>query len=163
MRSARACHCATRLSKWLWGSGQARRDHATISSDGPARLSTSPRPRHCPQPSEAEHGEGVAEQHVAADGHDSVALARSLACPQQNAIVRLIRCVLPHHPRSWIPERAQVARAAARAPLVPLDSETISDRGDATVFDHEDAACRSLLCPMHGVQLRPGREARRAD
>ncbi len=128
-----------------------------------ARLSTSPRPRHCPQPSEAEHGEEMAEQRVAADGH-SVAPRRSLRARSRTpsfGCLAACSCCIPA-PRT--PERAQVARAAARAPLVPLGSETIIERGDVLACHHEDVACRSLLCPMHGVQLRArGQEARRAD
>jgi len=156
MPAAGACPCSARLSKWRWGSGQARRDHRAISTSGPARLSTCPRPRHCPQPSGAEHGEEMAEQRVAADGH-SVAPSALPPCPQQNAIVRLISLRPPQHPRSSSPRtRTSGARRGARAACASR-SGTISEWGDVLACHHEDVACRSLLCPMHGVQLRPDR------
>ena len=104
----------------------------------------------------------MAEQRVAADGHSVAPLALP-PCPQQNAIVRLSRCVYLLHPPPIEPQNAHKWRAPRRAPHVPLDSETISERATSSFSITRTSLADLFLCPMHCVQLRPEREARRAD
>ena len=96
----------------------------------------------------------MAEQRVAADGH-SVAPSALPPCPQQNAIVRLTRCVSLLHPPPIGPQNPHKWRAPRRARHLCLSTPKRSASERRPRFSHEDAACRSLLCPMHGVQLRP--------
>ena len=104
----------------------------------------------------AEHGEERAEQRVAADGH-SVAPTALPPCPQQNAIVRLSRCVSLLHPPPIGPQNAHKWRAPRRARHMCSRLRNDQRSGDVLASTTRTPLADLFSAQLHGVQLRPRR------